>query len=141
MLPSQSLHALHFLKVAGRLLPQPNRYEQFYRANLFEGKALLRTAAQWHQMDEDAITAVFGQTEADTRRTSSSHLSFLALHDLILLEKDSLVRFQYQKLFLQCLLPMADESSPRRLAGQSACSVFLRQEYAHPLMPRCLLPP
>ena len=45
ILPSQSLHALHFLKVAGELLPKPNRFDQYYRANLYDGKALLRTVA------------------------------------------------------------------------------------------------
>ncbi len=111
ILPSQSLHALHFLKVAGEALPKPNRYDAYYRANLFEGKALLRTAVQWHQIDEDALTIVLGSAEADTRRTASSHLSYLALHDLILLEKDPILRFKYQRLFEEQFQPMRHDGN------------------------------
>ena len=59
--------------------------------------------------DKDALTAVLGQTEVDTRRTASSHLSYLALHDLILLEKDPITRFKYQKLFEEQYRPMRSD--------------------------------
>ncbi len=111
ILPSQSLHALHFLKVAAEALPKPNRFDDYYHANLYEGKALLRTAIQWHQIDEDAVTAALGQTAADTSRTASSHLSYLALHDLILLEKDPITRFKYQKLFETQYQPMRSDGN------------------------------
>jgi hypothetical protein len=127
VLPSESLHALHFLKVAGGMLPKPNRYDAYYRANLYEGKALLRTAIQWHQMDEDAITAIRGETEADTRRTGSAHLSYLALHDLILLEKDPLVRFKYQKLFEEQFRPMQNDGNAMIDAMHAAVGLSTNQ--------------
>ena len=127
VLPSQALHALHFLKVAGEMLPKPNRYDTYYRANLYEGKALLRTAMQWHQIDEDALGVVLGETEADTRRNASSHLSYLALHDLILLEKDPLVRFKYQKLFEAQYRPMRLDGNAMIDAMQTAVGLSTKQ--------------
>ncbi len=127
VLPSQSLHALHFLKVAGQILPKPNRFESYYQANLYEGKALLRTAVEWHQIDEDALSAVLGQTEVDTRRTASSHLSYLALHDLILLEKDPIVRFKYQKLFEQQFVPMRLDGNAMIDAMHAAVGLSTKQ--------------
>jgi hypothetical protein len=127
ILPSQSLHALHFIKVAAELLPKPNRFDTYYHANLYEGKALLRTAVQWHQIDEDAINAVMGQTQADTRRTASSHLSFLALHDLILLEKDPVLCFKYQKLFEEQAQPMRQDGNAMLEAMEAEVGIGAKQ--------------
>jgi hypothetical protein len=98
-LASQSLHALHFLKVAGQVLPRPNRYERYYRDDLKQRKSLLRTAREWYTMDEDLVAAVTGDAQAAAERTSSAHLSFIALFDLVTQEKDRAVRKEYQSLF------------------------------------------
>src|ERR1019366_8545456 len=111
----------------GEALPKPNCYDAYYRANLFEGKALLRTAVQWHQIDEDSLAIVLGATEADTRRTSSSHLSFLALHDLILLEKDPILRFKYQKLFEEQFQPMRQDENAMIEAMHAAVGLSTKQ--------------
>jgi hypothetical protein len=128
ILPSEALHALHFLKVAGEALPKPNRFEEAYASNLYEGKALLKTAIQWHQFDEDLITAALGETEANTRRTASAHLSFLALHDLILLEKDPVLHFTYQKLFEQQYKPMRSDGNAMIDAMQASVGLSNSEE-------------
>lgn len=125
--PSQSIHALHFIKVAAETLPKPNPFEDYYRANLYEGKALLRTAAQWHQIDEDFLSAFVGETEANTLRTSSSHLSYLALYDLIQLEKDPLIRFKYQKLFETQYRPMRADGNAMIDAMHAAVGLSAKQ--------------
>src|SRR5438309_698534 len=109
------------------MLPKPNRFEAYYRANLYEGKALLRTAVQWHQMDEDALAAIRGETEADARRTASAHLSYLALHDLILLDKDPIVRFKYQKLFEAQYRPMRTDGNAMIVAMHAADGLSIQQ--------------
>ncbi len=127
VLPSQSIHSLHFIKVAAEAFPKPNRYDTFYRANLYEGKALLRTAMQWEMIDEDVMTAILGETEASTARSSSSHLGYLALHNLILLEADPLVRFKYQKLFEAKYAPMKIDGNAMLDAMQAAVGLSTQQ--------------
>ncbi len=99
ILSSQSMHALHFVKVAASVLPRPNRYERFYRENLWENKALLKTVQQWDNVDEELIAAVAGDAQAAALRTSSAHLSFLALFDLAHLEKNRDLRTAYLSLY------------------------------------------
>ncbi len=125
--PSQSIHALHFIKVAAEAFPKPNPYDTYYRANLYEGKALLRTAIQWYQIDEDLLGAVSGETESNTLRTSSSHLGYVALHDLILLEKDPVLRFKYQKLFEARYRPMRTDGNAMIDAMHAAVGLSTRQ--------------
>ena len=98
-LASQSVHALHFLKMAGSILPKPNRYQRAYEDNLWKNEELLKTAKEWSSMDEDLIAAVVGNTQAAAMRTSSAHLSFLALFDLIVKEKNAGVQDIYRSLF------------------------------------------
>jgi hypothetical protein len=106
ILPSQSLHALHFLKVAGEVLPKPNRYQAYYRDNLWQNKALLKTAVQWNGFDEDLVAAAAGEAHAAAVRGSSTHLSFLALLNLMEKERDPNVKKIYQSLFDRKFRPL-----------------------------------
>jgi hypothetical protein len=127
ILPSQSLHSLHFIKVAAEALPKPNRFSLYYKSNLYEGMSLLRTAVQWHQIDEDLLAAVRGEAEASVLRGSSAHLGYLALHNLILLEQDPLTRFQYQKLFEARYRTMRNEGNAMADAMHSAIGLSAKQ--------------
>ena len=73
------------------------------------------------------MSAVLGDTEADTRRTASAHVSYLALHDLILLEKDPVVRFQYQKLFEAQFGPMRTDGNAMIDAMHAGVGLSARQ--------------
>jgi hypothetical protein len=108
-LSSQSLLALHFLKVAGEILPQPNRYQTYYQNNLWQNQALLKTVLEWDTMDEDLIASVAGESQAAALRTSSGHLSFLALFDLINQEKDPVLHQNYQALFEREYKPLQSD--------------------------------
>ena len=109
VLPSESLHALHFIKVAAEILPKPNRFDAYYQENLWKNKALLKTVIAWTNIDEDLFDAVWGHTHAAAHRSSSNHLTYLALYDLVFLEKDTALRQSYQAVFLQEANPMQDE--------------------------------
>jgi hypothetical protein len=109
VLATQSLHALHFIKVAGRVLPRPNRYDAFYRENLWQNKALLKTAVEWDNVDEDLIMAVAGDAQTAALRSASNHLSYLALFDLIQDEKDPAIRSVYQSLFERQYRPLQSD--------------------------------
>jgi len=120
VLPSQSLHSLHLIKMASLTQPHPNRFDRYYEQNLYRDKALLRTALDWGVWDELLITSLFGEVEAARHRGSSSHLPYLALYNLILSEKDAKIRSQYVQLFErhrlfleQDLNAMADLMGPR----------------------------
>jgi hypothetical protein len=99
VLASQSIHALHLVKVAATLLPKPNRYQAFYSENLWQKQALLKTAVEWDNIDDALISAVAGDAQAAASRTASSHLIYLALFDLIQSEKNVDLRKVYQTLF------------------------------------------
>ncbi len=109
ILPSEALHALHWIKVTSELLPKPNRFDLYYQNNLSTHNALLRTVVDWSHIDELLLGAALGETRASAMRTSSCHLTFLALYDLILLEKDPWIRFQYQTVFERELAPMRSD--------------------------------
>lgn len=109
LLPSQALHALHFIKVAGEILPKPNRFDDYYRANLWENKMLLKTLQDWNNMDEETLTAVVGHTQTSVMGSGSRHLPFLALYDLIRLEKDPALRARYEALFEDDYFPMQED--------------------------------
>jgi hypothetical protein len=104
ILPSESLLALHILKVAGTILPQPNRYETYYEDNLSDGKGLLTTALNWAQWDELFASALFGESQTARVRGSSNHLPYLALLDLVSLDlnhrADYLTLFERHRLFM-----------------------------------------
>lgn len=108
-LPSQALHALHFLKVAAEALPKPNRFDDYYRANLWDNKKLLKTLLDWHNVDEDALAAVYGHSRAAVMRGASHHLPSLALYNLIRLERDPAIRNRYRALFEDEYLPMQED--------------------------------
>lgn len=99
ILPSQALHALHFLKVAAENLPKPNRFDDYYRANLWEHQALLQTVIDWKNIDDEATSAMFGHSRAASMRHATQHLSNLALFNLSRLEKDPSLREIYRGLF------------------------------------------
>ena len=99
VLPTQALHALHCLKVAGELLPKPNRFETYYANNLWSNEALLRTVLNWHEFDEDLLSVVKGTTYAQARRPGTAHLTPLVLFNLATLEQEPRLRFHYQTLF------------------------------------------
>ena len=109
--PSEALLALHIIKVAAELSPKPNRFDRYYQENLWKEKSLLKTALTWCQMDEDFIGAVLGEAYANANRTSSSHLPFLALYDLVELEKDPYLQFQYKTLFERQFAPMRSDGN------------------------------
>ncbi len=96
--PTQSLHALHALKVAGELLPRPNRYEQAYQDHLRQGAGFLKTVEAWALMDSALFEAVRGQTRANVERGTGGHLSPFLLYNLIQLEKNADVRMVYRLL-------------------------------------------
>lgn len=98
VLPTQALHALHALKVAGECLPKPNRFERAYRENLRERAGMLTTLESWDLMHEAVSQAVLGETRANAQRTTGGHLSPLLLFDLLQLEKDAAVRFSYRDM-------------------------------------------
>jgi hypothetical protein len=98
VLPSQALLALNILKVSGSVLPQPNRFERYYMDNLWTGKALLRTVIDWAQLDELLASSLFGDTDAARIRGNSNHLPYLALWDLVSLDKDVARRQDYMAL-------------------------------------------
>jgi len=104
ILPSQSLHALHILKVAAAVLPQPNRFEQYYDDNLWSGKALLRTTLNWAQWDELLIATLFGEAATPRVRGNSNHLPYLDLWNLLALDPahhaDYIELFERHRLFL-----------------------------------------
>jgi hypothetical protein len=99
VMPSQSLHALHFLKVLGETLPKPNRFDSYYYDNLWHGRALLKTVLGWNEIDEALAEAINGRTRGAVARNSTRHLSYLALYNLIQLEKDPGVRQCYRAAF------------------------------------------
>lgn len=108
-LSSQSIHALHFLKVAGLSVPRPNNYARTYKDNLWQNEALLKTAQEWNGMDENLIAAVTGHTQAAVMRGNSNHLSFLALFNLYQKERNAGIRAIYRNLFEQQYLPQQAE--------------------------------
>jgi hypothetical protein len=109
--PSESLLALHVIKMAAEFSPKPNRFDDYYQANLWKNKALLKTALDWSQMDEDFIGNVLGETYASVNRSDSSHLTFLALYDLVESEKDPYLQFQYKKIFEREFQPMRSDGN------------------------------
>jgi hypothetical protein len=106
VLASSSIHALHILKIAGEILPKPNRYQAYYRDNLWQNKVLLKTAVEWNGIDEEMIVAVAGDAQAAATRGSSNHLGFLALLNLMEKERDPNVRKIYQSLFERKYKPL-----------------------------------
>jgi len=98
ILPTQALHALHALKVAGELLPKPNRYERAYRDNLRGGAAMLTTLENWDLMHEALFQAVIGETRANIQRTTGGHLSPLLLFNLLQLESEATLRDTYRSM-------------------------------------------
>lgn len=109
ILPAQALHALHFIKVAAEVLPKPNRFDTYYRENLTRNKQLLLTLQEWNNLDEEALAAVFGHTRAAVMRNATRHLGYLALFDLIQLEKDPTTLATFRNLFEQEYAQMQED--------------------------------
>ncbi len=109
VLPSESLHALHFIKTAAEILPKPNRFDAYYHKNLHADKALLKTVVDWMNVDEEFIGILQGRTQAAAHRSSNNHLTYLALYDLMTLERDASIGVYYQNVFLRECDPLQDE--------------------------------
>src|SRR5204863_4921804 len=84
VLGSNALIALQLLQTAN-VITKDTQFLNYYRANLYGGDALLKTALDWDGLDETLLRLTAGNPAAD--RDRRGYLSDLALTTLVAHEK------------------------------------------------------
>jgi len=95
VLASNALIVLHMVKTAQVYSKEP-QFEEYYRSNLYTQDALLQTALEWFNIEEDLIRLTSGNPAADRHRRG--YLSVISLYNLIQLEKNPTVKEKYSEL-------------------------------------------
>lgn len=109
ILASNALIDLHIIRTAA-VITKNSQFEDFYRTNLYAQEALLQTALDWHDAEENFRILVGGNPSADKAR--KGYLSPLSLMNLISLETNPAVRENYRLILDRWWKFMRNEDNP-----------------------------
>lgn len=119
VLGSNALIALEIIRSAYEITKN-TQYLDYYRANLYSGDALLKTALDWDGFDEPLLRLTAGNPTADRERRG--YLSDLALTTLISLEKNPAVKQSYVSLLDQSAHDYRHDNNPMVMALDDAAT-------------------
>ncbi len=109
VLASNALISLHIVKTAAVITKKP-QFIEYYKENLYAQDELLKTALDWHGMEDELTGLIGGNSAADTERRG--YLGTLAAINLYSLEQNPTIKESYRQIIEKEWSAYKNEDNP-----------------------------